>query len=175
MIEAGDLRRALGRFPTGVAIVTAAAGGEPAGMTVNSFSSVSLDPPLLQFSIDRKARSLDIWKATQHFAVHILAEDQIDLSNRFARSLADKWTDTKVAGGLGGAPVLEACLCVFECAKWAEYDGGDHLIFLGRVERLTHDDDARTPLVFHRGNYRRLAEKTGSLDFAEDALLLHGW
>lgn len=175
MIDPGDFRRTLGRFPTGVAIVTAAVGEASAGMTVNSFASASLSPPLIQFSIDRRARSLDIWTAAGHFAVHVLAEDQIELSNRFAKSLADKWADTRIAVGLGGTPVLDECLCVFECSKWAEYDGGDHLIFLGKVERLTHDDDTRTPLVFHRGNYRRLAEKTGSLDYAEDALLLHGW
>lgn len=176
MIEPGSFRRALGSFPTGVAIVTAAVDGERAGMTVNSFSSVSLSPPLVQFSIDRKARSLDIWQKADHFAIHILAEHHIDLSNQFAKSLADKWADLDIGSGIGDTPLLPDVICIFECSKWAEYDGGDHLIFIGEVEQITiRENDHRAPLVFHGGNYRRLAEKTGSLTSAEDELLLHGW
>lgn len=176
MIEPGSFRRALGCFPTGVAIVTTVAENEPAGMTVNSFSSVSLTPPLVQFSVDRRAHSLDIWRKTDHFAIHVLAEEHVDLSNRFAKSLGDKWGDLDVGRSAGGAPLLQDAMCIFECVKWAEYDGGDHLIFIGKVERITHEEtDSRAPLVFHGGNYRRLAEKTGSLTSAEDTLLLHGW
>jgi flavin reductase (DIM6/NTAB) family NADH-FMN oxidoreductase RutF len=176
VIEPGPFRRALGSFPTGVAIVTAIADGEPAGMTINSFSSVSLTPPLVQFSVDRKAHSLAVWQAADHFAIHVLAEKQIDLSNRFAKPRSDKWADMSVSDGLGGTPLIKNALCIFECSKWAEYDGGDHLIFIGQVEQIAHNErDGRAPLVFHGGNYRRLAEKTGSMTSAEDALLMYGW
>jgi len=175
MIDPRDFRRALGQFPTGVTIVTTTSPTGPIGMTINSFGSVSLSPPLIQFSINRKANSIAAWCAAKHFAVHVLCEDQMELSNRFAKPLTDKWAGIRFRPGLGGVPVLLDMLCVYECSRWADYDGGDHVIFLGKVEALTAPDLAsRPPLVFHNGRYRRLAEKSEA-PAAVDALLLYGW
>lgn len=169
------LRRALGRYPTGVAVVTALAGGERIGMTVNSFASVSLDPPLVQFSVNRAAHSYRLWTTAPHFVVNLLRHDQADLSHRFARPLVDKWSGVRHQAGVGGAPVLANALCVFECSTWAQYDGGDHVILLGKVETLTAPDgEGPEPLVFHAGSYRKLAREGGE-SARDDELWLHGW
>ena len=152
-IEARRLRNALGSCPTGVVIVTAFdAHAGRLGMTINSFTSVSLDPPLVMFSIDRRALGLPAWLRAAGYAVNVLAAGQEHVSNQFARARNDKWKDVRFAAGLHGAPLLEGALARFECSPHRTFDGGDHVIFCARIERYTCDDDA-APLVFHRGRY----------------------
>lgn len=155
--ECRALRDVLGSFATGIAVVTAcAADGSFVGLTINSFNSVSLDPPLVLWSLDLGSPSLDAFRSASHYAVNILAADQIDLSQRFATRLEDKFGDLPVCVGAGGAPLLHGCCAWFECANEMQYPGGDHLIFVGRIERYAGDPE-RPPLVYHGGRYRKLA------------------
>ena len=147
-----ELRRALGRFATGVTIVTTcAADGRLEGLTANSFSSVSLDPPLVLWSLDRSARSLPRFMAAKWFAVNVLGSHQQTLSTRFARPLPDKFAGIGYTPGLGGCPVLDDGLAHFECSVFNRVNAGDHVIFLGKVERLTHRDGE--PLLYSSGQY----------------------
>jgi 4-hydroxyphenylacetate 3-hydroxylase, reductase component len=159
-------RRALGHFATGVTIVTAQAQGQRAGMTANSFSSVSLDPPLVLWSIDKGSHSLPVFEQAEGFAVNVLASDQMDLASRFARSGTDKFAGVDWHPGLSGAPCLPGAAARFECRRHAIVDAGDHFILLGRVERYQHSD--RDLLLFARGrfglpvDYPALSADTGS-------------
>jgi flavin reductase (DIM6/NTAB) family NADH-FMN oxidoreductase RutF len=146
-------RAALGSFATGVTVVCARApDGTPVGVTANSFSSVSMDPPLVLWNLNRRALSLPVFEAAEHFVVHILADDQIDLAERFAtRGLGDKFAGIEWDEGDGGAPLLRGVAARFECRAHAIHDGGDHRIFLGRVLRF--GDDRRPALAFQRGAY----------------------
>ena len=150
-------RRALGCFATGVAIVTATAlDGRAIGLTISSFNSVSLDPPLILFSLAKSALSLEAMQRAEGYAINILGADQRGLSDRFARSLYDKWASVEHVIGHARAPLLAGAIAHFECAPWAQHDGGDHLIFVARVLRFS---DARGgPLVFFQGAYRVLAD-----------------
>ena len=149
-------RSALGHFATGVAIVTASCPGQPpVGMTISSFNSVSLDPPLVLFSVARTAHSLPDLLAAPGYAIHVLASDQVDLSSRFARALAAKWQDVEHRPGLHDAPLLDAALAHFECAAHAQHDGGDHVILLARVLRFSMRPSG-DPLIFFGGRYRAL-------------------
>jgi flavin reductase (DIM6/NTAB) family NADH-FMN oxidoreductase RutF/DNA-binding MarR family transcriptional regulator len=157
-LDAGDprddpaaFRRSLGQFGTGVTVITAAAGSELVGMTANSFSSVSLDPPLVLWSAKQTSQSFPTFKVATHFAVNVLSSDQIALSKHFGRSGGDKFSDVSWRPGLGGAPILDGILCSFECRKAADYPGGDHLIMLGAVERFARYD--RNALLFAQGRY----------------------
>lgn len=153
MTPARKLRDALGRFTTGVAVVTANTPGHPPiGMTINSFSSVSLDPPLVLFSIDRKAHSLDHFRAARDYAINVLAGHQRDLSLRFTRPLTASWDDIELRAGSVGAPLLSGAVACFECVPWATYDGGDHVIFVCRVVAHTLREDGE-PLVFFAGRF----------------------
>jgi len=148
-------RQALGRFPTGVCVVTSTAVGHRLGMTLSSFNSLSLDPPLVLFSIDRAAVSLHLWALAEGYAINVLSENQKDLSNRFARSLSNKWEGINYALGAFEAPILPGAAAVFECAAWARYDGGDHTLFVAEVLRFRISPDRR-PLVFGMGRYASL-------------------
>lgn len=151
------LRSAFGRFATGVTIVTCRdADGQPVGLTANSFSSLSLDPPLLLWSLRRESPSLAAFEAASHFVVNVLAESQVDLSRTFASRRADKFADGQWSEGLGGAPVLAGCAAVFECRTEQRLEGGDHRLFIGRVLRIA--DLSIAPLLFHAGHYRMLGE-----------------
>ncbi|GGE28296.1 hypothetical protein GCM10007276_01870 [Agaricicola taiwanensis] len=153
-----QFRQALGEFATGVAVITASGPeGDLVGMTMSSFNSVSLDPPLVLFSIDRKAYSLKIMEEAKGYAVNVLSREQEALSNRFARALSDKWENTLRTVGHAGAPLLESALAHFECEPYATYDGGDHVIFVGRVIRYSTNPNKPEPLVFFRGRYQDLA------------------
>ena len=155
-VDAATFRRALGGFATGVAVVTTAdTGGRRDGLTVNSFSSVSLDPPLILFSLGRDADSRAAFMSATHFAVNILREDQEDLSARFAAPGPEKWRGLELETGAGGCPLLKESLATLECEIAIRYAGGDHDIFVGRVTGLRSDADAR-PLMYYRGGYRRL-------------------
>ncbi len=151
------LRQALGQFPTGVCIVTCEVEGEDLGMTMSSFNTLSLEPPLVLFSIDRRANGLAQWEKANGYAVNVLAQNQKDLSNRFARSLSNKWEGVELSRGFSGAPVLPGTAAVFECAEWAQHDGGDHVLFIAEVKRYSVNFD-RAPLVFSKGRYALLGE-----------------
>jgi flavin reductase (DIM6/NTAB) family NADH-FMN oxidoreductase RutF len=148
-------RQALGQFPTGVCVVTCTVGGERLGMTMSSFNSLSLDPPLVLFSIDRRAASLPMWEKAEEYAVNVLSENQKDISNRFARQLANKWEGARFERGRLDAPVLHGIAAVFECVRWAKHEGGDHTLFIAEVKCFRSSVD-RKPLVFSKGRYAAL-------------------
>jgi flavin reductase (DIM6/NTAB) family NADH-FMN oxidoreductase RutF len=152
-------RDALGRFATGVTIVTTLApDGTPDGLTANSFTSVSLDPPLVLFCIARTATSWDAFAGAQAFAVHVLASHQRDLSARFASRVADKFEGIPWERGRGGVPVLAESLATFECAMHATHDAGDHRILIGRVEAFSHQS-SEAPLLYYAGAYASLGRQ----------------
>jgi len=158
MLEAGNpvddargFRRALGHFATGVTIVTAQHDGNLAGCTANSFSSVSLDPPLILWSLARTSQSLEIFQQAGNFAVNVLAADQLELANRFARSGADKFAGVEWQTGIADAPLLPDAAAVFECRTHAKIDAGDHIIILGEVQRFARS--ARPLLLFTQGRF----------------------
>lgn len=151
-------RNSLGSFATGVTVVTALGpDGRPAGLTVSSFNSVSLEPPLVLWSLSANSPSLSLFEGASHFTVNVLAADQEEVSNRFASRLEDKFDGVAWQPGLGGAPVLAGLCASFECANTIRHAGGDHVIFIGRVERFAQDA-GRAPLVFQGGRYRRLTD-----------------
>lgn len=155
MDEAKALRTALGAFATGVTVVTAhTAAGEDIGRTANSFSSVSLSPPMVLWSLAKSSSSLAAFRDTHHFAVHVLSSLQSDLSSRFAGKMSDKFVDLDVQRGSGNTPLLRDCTARFECRTVHRYDGGDHIIFVAEVIDYVHNP--APPLVFHGGEYGRL-------------------
>lgn len=144
------LRQALGSFATGVTVVTTVgADGRRLGVTASSFNSVSLDPPLILWSLSGRSPNLAAFRDGRHFAVNVLAATQVELCNRFGRPQDDKFADLDVAAGLGGAPLLPGAVAQFECAHEASYPGGDHWIIVGRVLRFRWS--GRTPLLFCQG------------------------
>ena len=148
-----DFRAALGMFATGVTIVTArTAEGELIRLTANSFNSVSLSPPLVLWSLSRKAGSMPVFERGSHYAINILAASQHLLAERFASKTADRFADVAFREGAGGAPVLEGAAAVFECFNRSQYEEGDHVIFVGEVERCTWLAGV-APLIFHGGRY----------------------
>ena len=150
--DSRQLRNVLGTFTTGVTIVTTRdANGVPHGVTANSFSSVSLEPPLVLWSQALTSRSLPGFRDSDHFAVNILADDQVAISQHFAKPQEDKFANMEYSDGLGGVPVLQGTVAHFECVKVASYPAGDHIIYLGRVERVGHS--GRRPLAFAHGRY----------------------
>jgi len=150
------LRDALGCFATGVTVVTCLKpDGAPAGLTVNSFTSVSLDPPLLLVCIRREASSAEALIGAAQFAVNVLQTGQQPASIRFATRSEDRFGTTPWSRGEAGAPILEESLGVFECERFAVHDGGDHHILVGRVVKASFDAGL-DPLLFFRGRYRRL-------------------
>jgi 3-hydroxy-9,10-secoandrosta-1,3,5(10)-triene-9,17-dione monooxygenase reductase component len=153
-----QFRAALGSFATGVTIVTTRNGaGEDIGLTANSFNSVSLDPPMVLWSLARKSLSLPAFLESGYFAVHVLAAAQEDLSITFATRGADKFGGLAVRRGAGGIPLLPDCSALFQCKTAFTYEGGDHVIFVGEVQEFEHFD--RPPLVFHSGRYAVAVEK----------------
>jgi flavin reductase (DIM6/NTAB) family NADH-FMN oxidoreductase RutF len=155
-IERNELRRVMGHFATGVTIITTVSkDGIPFGLTANAFTSVSLDPPLLLISVDKKAESWPHFEQSKVFTVNILGEEQEALSRKFAVSGGDKFQGVAYRAGFNNVPILEGVLAYLECKLYATYDGGDHTIFLGEIEQA----EAREikPLIFYRGGYRSLA------------------
>jgi flavin reductase (DIM6/NTAB) family NADH-FMN oxidoreductase RutF len=179
-----EFRDALGLFATGVVVITSVGndgcgnGGHNGylGATISSFSSVSLDPPLILFSIGRHSKAFSAWQSVDNFAVNILSENQSAISTRFARALTDKWDGVSVCPGLGGAPLLSDALAWIECRSYAKYDGGDHLIIVGQVLSLTaRSGAAARPLVFFGGKYRQLDVNSGISTPPDADQWLHGW
>ena len=145
-------RRALGCFATGVAVVTALdKNGAKAGITINSFNSVSLRPPLVLWSVAADSQSFDVFVEAEHFAVNVLAMHQRDISERFAASGSIKFDDLDCDEGIAGVPILPTYSAVFECQTEHSYEGGDHTILVGRV--LKFEDRKTDPLIFYRGHY----------------------
>ncbi len=150
------LRDALGEFATGVAVVTArGADGQPVGVTVNSFASVSLEPPLVLWSLGLASPSLAAFESCSHYAVNILAADQVEFSQRFSQAQEDRFVGITTTVGAGGTPLLPGCSAWFECRNEIRYPGGDHVILVGFVVNFRREPKA--PLVFHGGRYRELA------------------
>lgn len=150
------LRRAFGTFATGVTVIGArGADGTLVGMTANSFTSVSLDPPLVLFCPARSLAAFDVYSAADHFSVSVLAAHAEASSNRFARTNTAKWGSEPFRIGKAGTPLLVNALASFECEVVARHDGGDHLIVVGRVVHL-HATETGEPLVFFRSRYRAL-------------------
>lgn len=165
--SAHEFRRALGNFATGVTIITAISPeGEKVGVTASSFNSLSMDPPLILWSSIKEARSCAIFESASHFAVNVLASDQMDMSNHFARQNEDKFAGIEWEVGIGGAPIFPNCAGRFQCEAYDKLDGGDHWIFVGRV--LAFDDYGRPPLCFHQGSYSMLFGHPGSTIQTED-------
>ncbi|NKI16564.1 flavin reductase family protein [Spongiibacter sp. KMU-166] len=160
------LRSALGSFTTGVTVVTTRNDGQDAGVTVNSFNSVSLDPPMVLWSLAKSAGSFPTYHSAEHFAVHILAADQEPLSQRFATKGIDKFAEVDFHRGVGDVPILDGCSAVFHCKTVYRYEGGDHEIYVGQVEKLEHFD--RQPLVFHGGKYALAVPKKKPESVADD-------
>lgn len=151
--SAVEFRAALGMFATGVTIVTARTSeGQVVGLTANSFNSVSLDPPLVLWSLSRAAASMPVFSTGSHYAINVLAADQKTLAERFALRGADRWAGVAFDFGSGGAPLLHGAAATFECFNRSRYEEGDHVIFVGEVERCTHRSGA-SPLLFHGGRY----------------------
>ena len=154
-IDAALFRSVLGRFPTGVAVVTTLDGARPVGVTVNSFASVSLNPPLVLFCLHRDASTLTLFQAAGHFAINILAVDQQDYLSLFSRPPGD-WTTVPYGAWDTGSPILEGTVAAIDCAIEAAHDAGDHVVIIGRVRRLAANGTAE-PLVYYRGSATRLA------------------
>ena len=156
-MDTRHFRNAFGRFTTGVTIITCLdASGQPIGLTANSFNSLSLDPPLLLWSLRSASPSMAAFEAAPRFAVNVLAEAQLELSRRFAARSDDRFADVGWARGEHGAPLLAGCAAVFECELLSHQIAGDHRLFIGRVLACT--ESPLPPLVFQAGHYRLLGE-----------------
>ncbi|MBY6218526.1 flavin reductase family protein [Qipengyuania aquimaris] len=163
------LRNALGSFATGVTIVTARdASGAPVGLTANSFNSVSLDPPMVLWSLSLHSGSLPVFRDAETWAVHVLAADQQGMSDRFARPGQNKFEGLSPADGPEGAPLIEGCAARFGCRARFEYEGGDHAIFLGEV--IDFDRREAEPLIYHGGQYGRIMRAPTGADLEREGL-----
>nr|ABZ79367.1 MoxB [uncultured bacterium] len=178
--DAFKFRNALGNFATGVTVVTAKdTNNGYVGTTASSFNSVSMDPPLILWSIDKGARALESYEQAEHFVVNVLAADQVSVSNHFARQQDDKFKDMDYSLSEVGVPVLSGCSAVFECKTAFQYEGGDHIIIVGEVLNFKTTD--RNALLFHNGAYavseyhpvssdRMISEEQKDESFAENYL-----
>lgn len=147
-------RRTLGSFATGVAVATTVTpDGQKAGITINSFNSVSLDPPLVLWSVAKTADTYRVFMTAEYFAVHVLAEHQREMSVRFSTPGIDRFAALDCTSGIGGVPVLREFAACFECSVEHRYEGGDHVILVGRVHRF--EERPNDPLIYFRGNYHR--------------------
>lgn len=158
-LDSLQLRAAFGQFPTGVTVITTcAADGRKVGLTANSFSSLSLDPPLVLWSLAHKSASTPVFRGNSHYVVNVLAASQLDLCKRFSTYKGDRFEGIAHAAGNSGMPVLDGALAWFECHNRSRYDEGDHVIFVGEVERcgVRAESDTAPPLVFHGGGFHGL-------------------
>jgi 3-hydroxy-9,10-secoandrosta-1,3,5(10)-triene-9,17-dione monooxygenase reductase component len=155
-LDSQSLRRVLGSFATGVTVITTRdAQGRSVGLTVNSFNTVSLDPPLVLWSLRLQAGSMAVFRDAGHWAVHVLAHDQQALSERFSRrGDEDRFAGLSLGRGHGGVPLLAGCAAVLQCRAVQQHAGGDHLIFIGEVLECAHRPV--DPLIFHAGQYAHL-------------------
>lgn len=166
--DPAEFRKALGRFTTGVTVITTRTGeGHPVGITANSFNSVSLNPPLVLWSLAKTSRSLDAFSKSKHWAVHILSANQDTLSSRFAKSGENKFEGVATKSGVGDIPLLPDCTACLQCKTTFMYEGGDHVIFVGEVVDFTHCD--AEPLVFHGGRYALATPRSPQLALSTSA------
>ena len=157
-IDLNAFRRCLGCFATGVTIITTIGpDGELIGNTANSFNSLSLDPPLILWSLGQQAHSLKAYMSADHFAVNVLRKGQEHLSDQFATAKGNKWQAIDYELGQTGCPILPTSLAVFECKVASTYRGGDHVIFVGEVIKFDFDPQG-TPLLFYRGKYHQVGD-----------------
>jgi len=155
-LDSRAFRNALGQFATGVCVITAHPRGfKPFGMTVNSFASVSLDPPLVLWSLQNNSDCFAAFNVADKFCVNVLTTDQKDLSGQYAKKGNHDLDEAHFRIGKTGNPVLRGALASFECTMWNRYDGGDHIILVGKVEEFSTNTNA-SPLAFHAGQYREL-------------------
>ena len=150
--QALALRRALGQFATGVTVVTTMTQQGPIGLTANSFASVSLDPPLVLWSLDRASDRFEPFAQAQHYAINVLSAEQRHLSEAFASFAVEPFEDLGCTPGLGDAPLVPGSVATFECESAGAHDGGDHVVLIGKVGRF--DATGAAPLVFHQGRYK---------------------
>lgn len=171
--DATEFRRALGAFTTGVTVVTTYSDTyKDIGLTANSFNSVSLDPPMVLWSLAKSSRSLEAFKTNHYFAIHILSDDQELLSNRFAQRGVDKFSELDIERGPEQVPLLKGCAARFVCKMAYQYEGGDHLIFVGEVIKFDHWH--KLPLLFHGGKYGQIkqvdTDREGEKNAPDDSL-----
>lgn len=156
-IDKTELRRVMGHFPTGVTVVTTVSkAGKLYGLTANSFTSVSLVPPLVLVCVDKRAESYQCFEESKCYTVNFLADDQEDISRRFATTGVDKFEGVGYRMGANNAPILNGVLAYLECKVVGAYEGGDHTIFVGEIEQA--ETREAKPLLFYRGGYRSLAD-----------------
>jgi flavin reductase (DIM6/NTAB) family NADH-FMN oxidoreductase RutF len=157
--DSREYRKALGQYATGVTVITTRAiDGRFVGLTANSFSSVSLDPPLVLWSLSRQSSTLADFTGASHFAINVLAADQHHLSRRFSTFHPDRFSGVDYAEGTAGIPLLNGAIACFVCRNVRQYDAGDHVILIGEVEKYDRLDG--DPLVFHSGDYRVVTRHT---------------
>jgi flavin reductase (DIM6/NTAB) family NADH-FMN oxidoreductase RutF len=155
--DSRELRNVLGSFGTGVTVVTTVgASGEQIGLTANSFSSVSLDPPIVLWSLGKQSRNLPVFHESGRFVVNVLGVDQLHLSNQFAKPAEDRFAGVECISGLGGLPVISGCAANIECETISAQEVGDHILFLGKIVRYTHMK--KDSLLFCNGAYARAIE-----------------
>lgn len=171
LIEQGDpaadgraFRRCLGQFATGVTVMTARHGQQQAGMAVNSFAALSLEPPLVLWSIRRASAALPVFTQAEHFAVNVLAGDQVEVANLFATPGVDRFATAQWTAGRSGSPILDGTIATLECAREQVIEGGDHLLVIGRV--LHFERRAGEPLLFAQGRYALSQEHPAALEAA---------
>jgi flavin reductase (DIM6/NTAB) family NADH-FMN oxidoreductase RutF len=155
--SSAQFRRALGSFATGVTVVTACdASGKRFGLTASSFNSVSLEPPLVLWSLACRSSAMPVFASGAHYVIHVLGADQVALAERFSAKEVDRFAGLEVGTGLHGAPLLAGALAVFECVSRSQYQEGDHVIFVGEVQRCTFREPLGVqdqPLVYHGGRF----------------------
>lgn len=151
-VKERELRNALGCFATGVTVVTALSPeGTPVGLTVSSFNSLSLDPPLVLWSLGVASPLAQAFERATHFAVNVLTEDQLEISQRFTLRAVDKFEKLKTRAGAGGAPLIDGCAATLECRRHSQQRHGDHILFIGEVERVSAT--SARPLLYMHGHY----------------------
>lgn len=162
VVDSRAFRQALGHFPTGVAIVTTRCpDGRAVGLTINSFTSLSLEPPLVMWSLVNHSPSLDIFQSCTHFAINVISQEQVPVALGFANSqVKDKFALISHMDGEEGVPLLDDCVATFVCENYRQHEGGDHTLFIGRVVRHTTLTE-HEPAVFHRGRFATLTTPQG--------------
>lgn len=157
-IDPKEFRNTVGCFATGITVITTVdEERNPVGMTANSFTSLSLDPPMVLFCIDRNISSFEAFHENRHFAVNILSAEQQEMSQRFARSGPEKWSGVEFETWETGCPILKDCIANLECELDSVYEGGDHVILVGVVQSMASCDGELDPLLYFRGRYANLA------------------
>jgi 3-hydroxy-9,10-secoandrosta-1,3,5(10)-triene-9,17-dione monooxygenase reductase component len=159
LIDPTKFRDALGHYASGITIVAAMVDGSPVGFTCQSFYSVSLDPPLVSFSVMKRSGSWPRIRAVENFTINLLAWDQLHLSRTFATPSCDRWANVYWSMSARGGPVIDGSLLWLDCDTYAEHEAGDHWVVICRVGSLSHASDAsdRSPLLYYKGRYRQLA------------------